>query len=535
MIRLRSLVAWLIVAVVTSVGASAQLQLLNTGVGGKPLQYGTFYADMSQDGRFVLIESAGTLLYFDRTTLTATLIDTNASWPSISGNGRYVCYTPQSGGKVYFYDRETGSKELVNYSSTNVLTTGSSFSCAVSDDGRYVAFEYSAKLTPSEREGKTDIFLRDRLLKTTILVNRKPDGNECEGGPSVYPDFTPDGHFIAFQSSCRDLIKDGGMDSVTNIFVYDVTNGTIDQASVTFDGSDTKKNSQYPSISNDGTYVTFRSTETKLVPNDTNNDDDIFVFNRTKKIMQKITNSTSPPADQSGVNRKPTISGNGRFVAFESIAPDLVANDTNGLYDVFLHDLVLNKTVRVNLSASGAQANNDAFRSLHPVVVSNDGEWTTFLSRASNLVGSTEVDKSYAYVARNPLLTPIATPVPTVTATPTITPTPTATPEGIPGDKTAPEISLKKQSVRQGSRFIVQYSVSDPSFLREEITTIYKGKKKLSSRKRTNKPAVQGGPRLVSMAASKIPPGKYQLCVSATDAAGNKTSDFCVMLTVRSA
>lgn len=167
-----------------------------------------------------------------------------------------------------------------------------------------------------------------------------------------------------------------------NIFKQMIT-GNITKVSVNSQGEKTFGNSYNPAISADGRYVAFQSNASNLVENDTNKSADIFVHDR---LTQKTTRIS---VDSNGVqgnhySMAPSISANGRYVAFQSTASNLVENDTNDSSDVFVHDRLTQETTRVSVNSNGVQGNYD---SMLPSI-SADGHYVTFHSRASNLVAN---------------------------------------------------------------------------------------------------------------------------------------------------
>ena len=147
--------------------------------------------------------------------------------------------------------------------------------------------------------------------------------------------------------------------------------------------------SSYPSISGDGRFVAFASNRSDLVVGDTNGRTDVFVrdlqTNTTTRasLTSAGTQATAPPGmDQEMYFSPPAISGDGRYVAFASSASDLVPGDTNGASDVFVRDRLAGTTERVSVAGAGIQANGNSYR---PVSISGDGRYVAFQTAASNL------------------------------------------------------------------------------------------------------------------------------------------------------
>ena len=152
-------------------------------------------------------------------------------------------------------------------------------------------------------------------------------------------------------------------------------------ASIRSNGTQGNGNSENASISGDGRYVAFESYATRLVHNDTNGERDIFVHDRKTGKTTRVSIRSNGTQGNNG-SYDPSISGNGRYVAFESAATNLVQNDTNGMEDVFLHDRKTGKTTRVSKRSNGTQGNGESVY----VSISGNGRYVAFESDASNLV-----------------------------------------------------------------------------------------------------------------------------------------------------
>jgi Tol biopolymer transport system component len=232
--------------------------------------------------------------------------------------------------------------------------------------------------------------LRDRVLGTTVRVNLGPGGVEANQD-SEHPTISRDGRYIAYESAATNLVSSAN-NGVYHIFRYDtVTNTTVhvskNTAGVQGDGS-----SQFPSISNDGRYISFTSLATNLVTGDTNARPDVFRrdFVSNVTIRASVTNAGAQGNNTQtrNINMTSSISGDGRYVLFRSSATNLVARDTNGVDDLFVRDCTGLTTKRVSLSNTGAQPNDYSYMGK----ISNDGRYVVFSTAATNLVtGDTNV------------------------------------------------------------------------------------------------------------------------------------------------
>ena len=189
-----------------------------------------------------------------------------------------------------------------------------------------------------------------------------------------------DGRFVAFHSAATNLVA-GDTNKHQDIFVYDRETKHMERISIGLDGKQADNYSHQPSISADGRFVAFMSLAGNLVSNDTNNQLDIFVRDRVKQTTSLVSVSTeSTSGNTKSIN--PVISTNGRFIAFESYANNLIEDDSNASSDIFIRDLVLEKTEVVSLSTRGQQANHGSYQP----AISADGRFVVFHSPARNLV-----------------------------------------------------------------------------------------------------------------------------------------------------
>lgn len=198
-------------------------------------------------------------------------------------------------------------------------------------------------------------------------------------------DITPDARWVVFQSSATNLVA-GDTNQRTDIFRADRQTGVIDRVSLTdADGEATGGAlgavTTNPSISDDGRYVAFQSSTTNLVPGDTNNASDIFVRDTLLGTTTRVSVS-SAEVQATGLSRFPQISGDATTVVFDSLASNLVASDTNAVRDVFARDLVAGTTERVSVDNAAVQSNGESQQPITNV----DGDIVAFRSVGTNLV-----------------------------------------------------------------------------------------------------------------------------------------------------
>ncbi len=281
---------------------------------------------------------------------------------------------------VFVRDVRTGQTERVSVSSTGVQANGPSHAqggnVAVSGDGKVVVF-YSAasNLVAGDTNGRSDVFVRRRDVSVTERVSVADDGSQANGH-SLYPAISRDGRWVAFQSDASNLIA-GDTNRVTDIFVRDLVGGTTERlCNVQPNGP-----SSHPTINEDGSVVAFSSAATNLVSGDTNGRLDIFVCDRNRGTLE-IVSVASDGRQGNGDSILPAISADGRFVAFKSLADNLVPNDRNGVVDVFVFDRQGRTVERVSVNTAGGNADDFSF----PPAISGDGRFVAFGSAATNLI-----------------------------------------------------------------------------------------------------------------------------------------------------
>jgi len=373
---------------------------------------GGFYPSISADGRYVAFWSPGTNLVEgdtnsfidvfvrDRQAETTERVSVSSAgaqgnwdsdYASISADGRYVAFCSgasnlvegdtNGAADVFVRDREAGTTERVSVSSAGAEGDGGGYWPAISADGRYVAFSSGAtNLVESDTNGVVDIFVRDRLAGTTERVSVSSAGAEGDYGGDYYPAISADGRYVAFFSEATNLVE-SDTNGVTDTFVRDRLAGTTERVSVSSAGAEGNGASYWPSISADGRYVAFHADADNLVEGDTNGAADVFVRDREAGATERVSVSTAG-AEGNGASYYPSISGDGRHVAFYSGASTLVAGDSNICWDVFVRDRLLGTTERASVSSAGAEGNYDSWWP----AISGDGRHVAFHSSASNLV-----------------------------------------------------------------------------------------------------------------------------------------------------
>lgn len=269
--------------------------------------------------------------------------------------------------------------------SGNGASAGFGLSPAISADGRFIAFTSDASdLVPTDSNGTSDIFVRDRAQGTTELISIRTDGADSGNGASASPSVSADGRFVAFRSAATDLVAGAG--AVENVFVRDRVSGTTTLASIGLGGA-ADGGSTTPRISADGTVVVFLSSASNLVATDTNASLDLFARDLTAGTTHLVTRALSGDSSNGSalslLSTLADLSRDGRRIAFASDASDLVPNDLNAVSDVFVRDLDSATTLLASRNVAGTGTGAEG--SFGPAL-SADGRYVAFGSGAANLV-----------------------------------------------------------------------------------------------------------------------------------------------------
>ncbi|MEG4816101.1 calcium-binding protein [Microcoleus sp. K5-D4] len=383
---------------------------------GNQANNGSGDPSISGDGRFVAFasrapnlvpgDSNASLDIFvrDLLTNTTTRVSVDAAGnpgngesyvPSISGDGRFVVFASDAAnlvpgdtnGSRDIFVRDTRSNTTTRLSVDSAGNQGNGISNpplskpSISADGRFVAFVSTASnLVSGDTNIRDDIFVRDTLANTTTRVSVDSAGNQGNNN-SISTSISADGRFVAFSSDATNLVP-GDTNSSTDIFVRDLLTNTITRASVDSAGNQGNGLSGFPSISADGRFVAFSSIAANLVPGDTNNNTDIFVRDLSTNTTTRVSVNSAGNQANNNSFAIASISDDGRFVAFNSAATNLVPGDTNGSRDIFVRDTRANTTTRVSVDSAGNQGNDISFSTS----ISTNGRFVAFDSSATNLV-----------------------------------------------------------------------------------------------------------------------------------------------------
>jgi len=362
------------------------------------------------------------------------------SWTAgVSASGRFVAFTSQATDLVpgdtndrqdaFVIDRKNGRTQRVSVSNSGAQAKagpnpdGGSAALGISANGRYVLFRSDASnLVPGDTNGKMDAFVCDRATGKTRRI--PPTGLGVYAGAlsangryailqadeNVYrydlrrrnllpltagangwseePSISAGGRYVAFTSIASNLVR-GDTNKLPDVFVRDILTGKTTRVSVTSAGRQGtgkrySNGSNAPAISSDGRYVAFHSDMTNLVRGDTNRVFDIFLHDRVTGKTQRVSVSSTGKQANAESGGGESFSVDGRYVAFSSLATNLVAHDRNDITDVFIRDLRKHRTQLVSLGLHG-QGDDASWVGLGSAFT-HDGRYILFASWAANLV-----------------------------------------------------------------------------------------------------------------------------------------------------
>ncbi len=300
------------------------------------------------------------------------------SWAPVVGGkgadeGRYIAFTMYGKGvdgssgnyrQVFWRDRKEGITRLVSKNEAGAEGNSNSFVPSISADGMTVAFEsYASNLAASDNNGGRDVFVWKAATGVLSLVSKAANGNTA-GGESYEPVLSGDGSVVAYTSAAADIVRLEPVYNTPNVFVTNLTNQyTI---CISMDHETGKATSGYaPSISEDGRKIAFCSFSSHLVPNDKNGLWDIFLWVDSDPKLRRISVS-STGADRKQGNESssrvvwPSISGNGNFIVYATTADGLVPDDLNGFQDIYLYDIDTRQVKRISTQSANTEGNGDS-------------------------------------------------------------------------------------------------------------------------------------------------------------------------------
>jgi Tol biopolymer transport system component len=414
----------------------AAFSLVSANAAGEPGDGASFTTRSSSDGRFVVFASSSTNLVqgpqgdvaniFIKDMLTGDIAVVSSTAdgsigngsslePNITADGRYVVFDTDASNlapddtngltDVYVKDLRTGTISRVSTDAAGNEGNGESAYAYISPDGRFVAFESTASNLVADDNNETrDVFVKDLLTGAIVLASSDSVGALGDGN-SFEPSLSADGRFVAFDSSANNLVAGDGNDA-GDIFVKDLLTGEVRIASTSATGEAGNGDSLIAKISPDGRYVAFTSSASNLVVGDTNGENDAFVKDLLTGAVYLLSESADGEQGNASSGRA-YVSADGHFAVFDSSASNLVLGDTNGVSDVFVKDLQTGDIARISVNPAGEQGNDFSSRPS----ISADGRYIFFSSNASNLFAGDFNNATDAFRVINPLLTDPDAPV----------------------------------------------------------------------------------------------------------------------------
>ncbi|HEY3265374.1 MAG TPA: hypothetical protein VGM37_00495 [Armatimonadota bacterium] len=327
--------------------------------------------------------------------VSITSAGAQANWesrqPAISADGRFIAFVSGAsnlvpGGApdvddVYLRDRLSGQTTCVSVATTGARGDADSDSPAISADGRFIAFRsYASNLVPGDANGVEDIFVHDVRLGTTVRVSTDSAGHEADSFSDA-PAISADGAVVAFSSRASNLAANAPA-GLRGIYAHVMKTGATALVTHAFDGAAANGDSFSPSLSADGRIVAYSSPASNIVLGDFNQESDVFLTDRLTGATSRVSVGGGG-LEANSDSDSPALSGSGRAVAFRSFATN-IAPGASGLGDIFLRDVSAGVTTLVSAGTSGLPANAAS----EAPAISADARFVAFQSLASNLVAS---------------------------------------------------------------------------------------------------------------------------------------------------
>lgn len=358
-----------------------QTELISRGPDGKPGNNLSHRASVSPDGRYAAFTSLAKNLLADS---------------SVTACGGLPCTN------IFVYDRVTKKQTLANLNTLGQRINAEErmsfeFGPILSRDGKSVVFTTDHPIEPGDTNNNLDVAVRDLSTGVTRIASTNSNGQVVTSGNNEAT-MSYDGRYVVFAAFSPLVPED--TNETYDVYRRDLQTGDLMLISKTMSGSIANRASNQAVISGDGQFVAYISRATNIVPGDTNENNDVFVYNVQTGATQRI-NVTSRGNQAVGETYYPDISYDGRYVVYGSLASNLVLADGNDAIDIFLYDRSVNLTRRINRgSHDGAPANNWSFFSS----ISGDGKTVAFTSYATNLSGEANVPPTQLYQIHNPVV-----------------------------------------------------------------------------------------------------------------------------------
>lgn len=410
-----AVISVLMVGLFNPLSTSATVPGNNAGIdvntiGGSP-SAGAGSPSISQDGRYVAFASQATNLVSpasngqtqifvrDRLNNSTTEVSVSSSGtegnsysrnPRISADGRFVVFESNASNlvssdtnaslDVFIHDMSTGTTQLVSADSSGTQGNSTSQTPDVSADGLYVVFQsFATNLVSSPSVSGGNIYEKNVSTGVVQLISQNSSGVDANSN-SISPRMSCEGRFIIFVSTANNLVSGDTYNpnkTLARIYLVDMLKN-IDPLYIKADPGKDMANS---SITCNGNYIGFASEASNIVSGDTNNAQDVFVYDRINNNFERVSVDSSGN-EGNGASFIPSVSNDGKYVAFDSSATNLVSGDTNTKTDIFLHNTQSGTTELVSKDSSGTLSNGNS----DTPSISSDGRYVTYHSSATNLV-----------------------------------------------------------------------------------------------------------------------------------------------------
>ncbi|MHB9131268.1 MAG: TolB family protein [Armatimonadota bacterium] len=388
---------------------------------GKQANNGSFSPSISLDGRYVaftsladnLVPNGKAGVYLHDCEKRQTTYIASGGFPAVSGDGRFLAFFSEADnlvpndtngvGDIFLYDNQT--REIKRISTAANGTPGNAASKApivISEDGRYIAFTSDAgNLVPGDTNGRTDVFIRDMeanaIARASVAANGT-QGNYDSGSCGDLPlgmAISADGSTLVFGSLAGTLIP-GDTNNARDVFLYDIPSRKLSAVNINKDGTPASSMSGNPAVNANGQYVFFttetvptqaqmaQGTQAPPTLNVLDRGDRPYLQKSRKNSAISLMSLTANRRRGNGSSSFPSMSADGRFLAFATVATNLAPGDTNKKADIIVRDTQGNVQATVSVGVGGKPANADSGH--RGLSISGNGKFVAYTSSAINLV-----------------------------------------------------------------------------------------------------------------------------------------------------
>ncbi len=340
-----------------------------------------------------------------------TSSDSHIFEPSFSSDGRFVVYRSDArnlvpglpgplnfNSQIWWRDLALQQNRLISFDATGTDGgTNISSRPSVSDDGRFVTFLSRASNLVAgfvDKNGSfaNDLYLRDTATGKTVLVSRD-SANPLNGASAAInnPQLSADGRIVIFESTAKNLVSGVTITTGTHLYAYDRVTDTLRILNVAPDGvtpGNASIGANTARISRDSSTIVFESGATNLITGFVNGNgfsNDVFAYD-TATSKNSLVSGISATATANGQARKPSLSADGRFVAFYSPATDLLPQSTNNQLHVFVRDRLTGELELIDIGFDNNTQGNGNSTTFDAPELSTDGRFVAFRSESTNLV-----------------------------------------------------------------------------------------------------------------------------------------------------